>query len=279
MRELRDRFPRLLQRHALTVALPAIGAVAGLGLFGIVLGGVIGYLGDEVRVRLAGNRTIDRFLATGSVEGLDRRTVTLASVTALAGYVLSASTVREGRTRVDRELMKRRIAESFRLGGAERELVDEYAERALESDDLAVSKICRSLRNASAGIDELEAVVVLLYRVAPGESGTIEAGHDSLIRSIAAELGIDPTRFVQLRKPFLPKDTEAYRILGIDPEAETDEIKRTFRRLASQFHPDASGELDPEQIEQTGEAFIRIRSAYQRVMSERSAETGGHDSI
>lgn len=49
---------------------------------------------------------------------------------------------------------------------------------------------------------------------------------------------------------------EYYRILGVDKYASTEEIKKAYRRLARQYHPD----LNPGR--NTSTHFIRIKNAY-----------------
>lgn len=49
---------------------------------------------------------------------------------------------------------------------------------------------------------------------------------------------------------------EYYRVLGVDKYASTEEIKRAYRRLARQYHPD----LNPGR--NTSTHFIRIKNAY-----------------
>lgn len=63
-------------------------------------------------------------------------------------------------------------------------------------------------------------------------------------------------------------DLENYRILGVDPDASTDEIKRVYRALAVQFHPDSLHHLDEKQRKTAEEAFIKIREAYESIMKE-----------
>ena len=60
-------------------------------------------------------------------------------------------------------------------------------------------------------------------------------------------------------------DPEACAILGIEPDADLAEVKSAYRRLAAQFHPDTATGLSPEQREASSAAFVRIRSAYERV--------------
>ena len=70
----------------------------------------------------------------------------------------------------------------------------------------------------------------------------------------------------------MPPDEEAYRILGVSPDTETSEVKRVYRRLAAQFHPDSGIDLEPTQIHLSREAFIRIQNAYRQIISECSGQ-------
>lgn len=49
--------------------------------------------------------------------------------------------------------------------------------------------------------------------------------------------------------------TDYYRILGVSKNARPDEIRRAYRQLARQHHPDASGD--------SGNRFREIREAYE----------------
>ena len=43
-------------------------------------------------------------------------------------------------------------------------------------------------------------------------------------------------------------DTEYYDLLGVSPSASQDEIKKAFRKMAMQYHPDRNpGDKEAEQ--------------------------------
>ena len=67
-------------------------------------------------------------------------------------------------------------------------------------------------------------------------------------------------------------DTDAWEILGVEPDANLAEVKLAYRRLAAHFHPDTATGLSPEQREASSAAFVRIRSAYDRIVSQLTEE-------
>lgn len=62
-----------------------------------------------------------------------------------------------------------------------------------------------------------------------------------------------------------------YKILGISSSASDDEVKRAYRRLTSQYHPDklVSKGLPDEMIQMATEKTREIRSAYERIRESR----------
>ena len=52
-----------------------------------------------------------------------------------------------------------------------------------------------------------------------------------------------------------------YQVLGVDAAASQEDIKRAYRRLAREFHPDATGGDKDKQ-----ERFVLITKAYDLLM-------------
>ena len=55
-----------------------------------------------------------------------------------------------------------------------------------------------------------------------------------------------------------------YQILGVSQDASAEDIKRAFRRLALQYHPDRN----PENVREAGEKFKEINEAYEVLSDE-----------
>lgn len=60
-----------------------------------------------------------------------------------------------------------------------------------------------------------------------------------------------------------------YRLLGLEPGASEALVRKTYRALAAQFHPDTGAPLSEEQRKVSEEAFLRIRAAYERIIENR----------
>ncbi|WP_414385393.1 DnaJ domain-containing protein, partial [Synechococcus sp. H60.3] len=70
---------------------------------------------------------------------------------------------------------------------------------------------------------------------------------------------------LQLSIPFLlPPLMDYYAILNLSPQADSEDIKRAFRRLARQFHPDVAGEGSRERFEQIYRAYQVLSNPEER---------------
>lgn len=64
---------------------------------------------------------------------------------------------------------------------------------------------------------------------------------------------------------------DAYKLLGVSKSAEKDEVKRAYRKLMSQHHPDklVSKGLPPEMIKVATEKTQHIKAAYELIKESR----------
>ncbi len=74
-------------------------------------------------------------------------------------------------------------------------------------------------------------------------------------------------------EPQGPTLEQAYELLGVSPQAEDAEIKRAYRRLMSQHHPDklVSKGLPEEMMKLAAQKTHEIRQAYELITAARKA--------
>ena len=62
---------------------------------------------------------------------------------------------------------------------------------------------------------------------------------------------------------------DPYAVLGLERNADEREIKRAYRKLMSQHHPDKLGDV-PDELKRRAEDRAReINAAYERIKTER----------
>lgn len=66
-----------------------------------------------------------------------------------------------------------------------------------------------------------------------------------------------------------PKKTDPYQVLGINPTASDDEIKKAYRRLAMKYHPDKVEGMGDEVKKKAEEQFRQINEAYETLKALR----------
>lgn len=111
--------------------------------------------------------------------------------------------------------------------------------------------------------------------------GRIDASEKALLEQMARALHFPPgfaddiLRFVRgagrVQQREVPRLDDSYKVLGVDRSASDAEVKKSYRRLMSQHHPDklVSKGLPDEMLKVATEKTQQIQKAYDRVMESR----------
>lgn len=66
-----------------------------------------------------------------------------------------------------------------------------------------------------------------------------------------------------------------YKVLGVSPESNEDEIKKAYRKLALKFHPDKNSEADAEdRFKEIAEAYEILTDPKKRSIYDQFGEEG-----
>jgi DnaJ like chaperone protein len=87
--------------------------------------------------------------------------------------------------------------------------------------------------------DTLEHVLDSLFYIATAD-GLVHEAELEYLRSVSGIFGFDEVRFEQLASQHvrLGDDVDPYLVLGLAPDAPQDEIRRVYRQLVAEHHPD-----------------------------------------
>jgi len=110
----------------------------------------------------------------------------------------------------------------------------------------------------------------LLFTLAMAD-GVLHPAEDQLLKSAPGLLGLPSGLYDTLRQRLVKDLLPFYAMLGI-PETATDtEVKKAYRKLATEYHPDKiMAQGLPEDFHQFAEdKFKQINEAYESIMSSR----------
>ena len=64
--------------------------------------------------------------------------------------------------------------------------------------------------------------------------------------------------------------SDPYSILGVDRNATDEDVKKAYRKLSRQYHPDAN--INNPKKDEAEAKFKEVQQAYQQIMDEREKE-------
>lgn len=101
---------------------------------------------------------------------------------------------------------------------------------------------------------------------ADGHVHTLEV---DMIKKISDYMGIRQADFESIRAMFYKDVTSAYRILETTPDANEEELKKAYRKMATKYHPDKVSHLGEEFQKAANEKFQQVNAAWEQIKKER----------
>ncbi len=250
-----------------------LGALIGFGIFGFfgaLLGFFIGGAYDRVRaLGLGGANPLTRG---------HRQQVFLQTIFTLKGKL----------AKVDGHISQAEIdhTEAFMTqlkmsAEQRRQAIDWFKEGAAPGYD--ASAIIREFRHTCGHTANLPEVLVVFLIVIALADGDFDRQEQDLLSNIARQLGFSEAQFQQIlertlnQTHFAPGHTtqndleDAYKALGVSKDCSDQELKRAYRKLMSQYHPDKlMGQGLPEHMVEMGKQQAQeIQAAYELIKNHR----------
>ena len=259
-----------LKNHVGFVSGIILGLLSGLGIFGLGLGALVGYFADELlKDRKIRMRAL-QFLKDPRHGMLDNQWTKL---TAAIGLACAAALEERGGTigLADQELVMAKITSHLALSGRQSNLARIVIHQILSGASTEPARLAEFYRTISTEEERCN-LLELVFKATMDAGGLPQTDQSNLIKIMSVDLGISSERYNAVRRKIIGIDLSPYEILGIPADAPDDEVRRVYHRLAAQFHPDTGPALEEHQLEQSKEAFMRIKNAYNRIIEEREAQ-------
>ena len=99
--------------------------------------------------------------------------------------------------------------------------------------------------------------------------GHVHSDEVEMIQKISGYFNISAADFESIKAMFYKDIDSAYKILEITPDANIDEIKKAYRKMAVKYHPDKVSHLGEEFRKAAKEKFQKVVAAYEQIKKER----------
>lgn len=245
-----------------------IFALAGLLVFrsfiGAFIGFVIGSIIDNFKIinlnAASGNHNdvFDYYRQHTSRASEDFATMLMA----LSAAVMKA----DGKPlKVELEYIKHFFAQQFGSQYAHQHL--QVLKHFLDAQQIPLEEICGDIRLRTK-IEVRIQLLHYLFGIAKSD-GHVAEQEIAVLRRIAALLEIPAADFESVKSMFY-RDTNAdYHVLGIEPTASEEEIKKAYRQMAVRYHPDKVAHMGEEYQKGAKEKFQKVQDAYESIKKAR----------
>jgi len=237
-----------------------LGFISGAGIFGALLGYFIGGAVDDIiggtHIKTGSQTKNDSFGETEKVSGF------MFILSVLSTAVMKA----DGKiTKSELDFVKHEFLRTF---GEEATLDILHVIKTLKDKDIPLHEVCTEIRYK---IPESERIQLLYFMVGIAKAdGNVSISEIKIISQIAREIGISAREFESISSMFGgTSSTSDYTIMGITKDATNSEVKKAYKKMAMENHPDKVSHLGDDIRKAAEEKFTKINVAYDRICKQR----------
>jgi DnaJ like chaperone protein len=162
-----------------------------------------------------------------------------------------------------------------------------------QSEERAAARVFNLAREDVAGFEEYASRIAGMFRTddrpcgrdsvlcdlmegllhIAAADGTYHPREEAFLSRVARIFGIEEAQFRRMRARHVPGETDAYEVLGVEPGADLDAVRRAWRAEVRANHPDrmlARG-VPEEAMRLAEKRLAAINAAWDEIRAERGA--------
>lgn len=137
----------------------------------------------------------------------------------------------------------------------------------VNSGEIPLQRICQDIRLRMQPEVRVQ-LLHYLFSIAKADGHTSES-EMHVIRQISEMMGVSQVDYESVKNMFYRDVNSDYRVLGVEPNATDEEVKKAYRQMAIKFHPDKVSQMGEEHQKAAKEKFQKIQDAYEAIKKQR----------
>ena len=137
----------------------------------------------------------------------------------------------------------------------------------IDSGDIPLERICQDIRMRMQPEVRVQ-LLHYLFGIAKADSDVSNA-EINVIQRIASMMGVSQVDFESVKNMFYRNVNSDYSVLGLEPTATDEEVKKAYRKMAVKFHPDKVQQMGEEYQKGAKEKFQKIQESYEAIKKNR----------
>jgi DnaJ like chaperone protein len=137
----------------------------------------------------------------------------------------------------------------------------------LDSDNIPLQRICQDIKLRVQPEVRVQ-LLHYLFGIAKAD-GDVSSSEINVIARISGMMGVSKVDFESVKNMFHRDVNSDYKVLGLEPDATDEQVKKAYRKMAIKFHPDKVEQMGAEYQKGAKEKFQKIQEAYEAIKKNR----------
>ena len=153
-------------------------------------------------------------------------------------------------------------------GQARAEVLFKQFNNNIDKRNISAEKICSFFLRRTTYGTRLQ-LIHFLFNIAKADGNVSKSEIEKLLE-FTRYLNISRIDFESIKAMFVKNTDNAYKILEVEPNASSVEIKSAYRKMVKKYHPDKLRGQDPAMMKGAEEKFRQVQKAYETLMSQKN---------